>query len=1201
MFAADFVSAASYFRHVIEQSGDLHARRIAKRDLEWWCLPLEAMLKQLQDSPYPVTIEELIRGAGGIRAGKDYARDVAAKLRSMASVVQFSKRLWMHRTHFGRAVDATLGKLEEAELPTRLEKIVGALLTHLACHEAENDPVVLKVVREEVLSKPGMILLDDNCVFRTADLDELRAALVDTIRESAGPARLRTVAGTMPWPRALKQAVRIEGLKRWLYSHEVGKLTEVADGWWFTQGTPDFTQAPLDRVFRQPFEALSTETVLLRYLFQGAQQPHHLLGRCMKKWSECLTHNRSVVRLAVDLWIPAATVREVAGRITAALREATEPEPYEGLVSDSLPREVRSLVLGASLKGCVLSAMRQDPELLELGDELWLHRAALRAALNLAYETLGDGVPRSSAELLSPAFGASEAPATRCPTLAAAFERALQQDGRFIFEADKNVWTPVPPGNANNNSAYVVLYQAWSPLSRLEIVRRAKSLPYRSKSAFDLDSDRRFKRSDDGRWMLAPWILINELAAQYLMSAPLLLDAVAIIARVCELHHLDPANAIFLPKQDPRFHPTSLGKWYCDVPDKTADADVLGRLVRVANEATEGITLEGLVLAALNDDPKNYRNLEKIVLDDGRLLLYEGLWYSKALWFYNLTDQDMAGIEAHLTQIAYPATAEDLAQTCLQRRLGLTDLEERLRQDPLFVAFGTAGWTLTGLQPPSAGLPRDINYPIRSGKYLPELSDQLEDEAEEVSAAERKPGEPAETTAPGQVHGPVRFVTIPLGFEDIRDGSLVVKSHLKQLFGPALNRPAVRFTGEGGTGFSCWYDATNKLLFGFANWFGAQAFTFGDKMTVADSDQQGVFTVRATGRRNEAVYQAGLRHQQVHSLIEDAKEANRSYHDLALEVLEHFGSPLHIDDLWQIVNYRRIARKNTLSAILSSHSYFVSDGAGHWRFHREEYTRMMLELERRVRTLEKENQRLRDTTAEPSGKLEEANLEAVKAREDAAALQAENEQLQADKGVLAAQAAEIPALTAQLDQLDAGLEDARVALRQQEATNAELRDGMSAASEQCKEVQDTLASAEVASRQIAQQLRARESTIAELRQQNQRLAADLAAMSIHLKAEAERRRQQDEHPPGAKQALQQAKDEVGAMKQQREMLTIDLARAQQAAQTAQDGLSRLQSQHSALRTEYSKAMRVLDSWGGRMAKWWAVRNARELPAQLDDV
>ena len=276
---------------------------------------------------------------------------------------------------------------------------------------------------------------------------------------------------------------------------------------------------------------------------------------------------------------------------------------------------------------------------------------------------------------------------------------------------------------------------------------------------------------------------------------------------------------------------------------------------------------------------------------------------------------------------------------------------------------------------------------------------------------------------------------------------------------------------------------------------------------------------------------------------------------------------------------------------------------------------MMLELERRVRTLEKENQRLRDTAAEPSGKLEETDREAVKAREEATALQAENERLQAERDALAAQAADIPALTAQLAQLEAGLQAAQVALRDQEATNATLRDEIGAANKRadrseavaaqtsalCKELQETAALAQRPPKQSDQQTREPASTIAELRERNQQLTAHVAALSAQLEAAAERRRQLDQYLPNAEQALQRASDDLAAMKEQRDVLANDLTQAQLAEQTARDQVNRLQSQHVALRTEYSKAMGVLDSRAGRIAKWWAARKAQDAPPQVDDI
>jgi hypothetical protein len=314
-------------------------------------------------------------------------------------------------------------------------------------------------------------------------------------------------------------------------------------------------------------------------------------------------------------------------------------------------------------------------------------------------------------------------------------------------------------------------------------------------------------------------------------------------------------------------------------------------------------------------------------------------------------------------RVGVPVPPETLAEACLGRLVCLTDLREKLAGTEGFRELGSAGWITTDLQLGSRARGREVNYPVRSGKYLPTI-DPAEFESIEEGESEPSDEPPREPSDDWQAESRVRSMSIALSFEDIRDGTLMVTSRLRSLLGDGVDLPALRFVDESGTGFSCWHDTDNKLLYGFDNWFNSRGLGFGDRVRLSITSQKDQFSIQVVNERDEQVYLEGVRRSHVQSLIDEAKRVNRSYHDLALEVLEHFGVPLRIDDLWGMVNYRRTARKGTLSAILSSRPYFVSEGAGYWRFDKEEYARMIRDLERRVKRLERENQELRDRNAE---------------------------------------------------------------------------------------------------------------------------------------------------------------------------------------------------------------------------------------------
>jgi hypothetical protein len=1226
MYAGDFASAAACFQHVIDKSADASACRIAQRDLEWYCMPLDAMVKILKDAPHPMTLEELLSKVPSSETSSDYdAQQVSGYLGRVVTVCYLGNQLWIHRSHFEAAIELVVADFQASNLPITLTELAHELFVQLGGQMLTVSEHILKTLRAELAKMDNISMLDSDCIFTGANLEHFGTELVQSIRQTKKPASLTTILDTMPWPQPVKAALRTRALRQWLYLQGRRNLVEVADDWWFIENLVDLPLASLSHVFRDRFVALDTGTILLRHLFDQSQQPNRLSKSFIYSQSKRLERNQSLIKIGDGLWFLTETASDLVRQMIDELAQADRPRSYHELLTALIPPKLVKSFISDSLSDFLVPRLRQDSQVIEVSEGMWLHMAAIEAILDRAYELLQDSRARPSSELLLQCLGVPLS-ADQCqPSFVSEFELALQQDDRFMLDYQQGLWTAIPPGDAKNNLAYVILYQEHRPLSRQQIVEQAKNIPYTQSLSFQLDSDTRFKQMDDGRWIPAQWIVINDLAASYLAQSPIPLLAETIAGKVCELHEINIADAIFVPEGDPRFVRALLGKWTCPAPGKLLSPDLLERLVQSASGATDGITLEALVRKSLHDSPSAYYNLEQILLDDGRLIHCNGLWYPRDKCFYSVTNDDLEQIKAHITQVGCPIPADILAQVCLNRFACLTDLEEKLAGTSEFVELGSAGWIVRGLQPETAGRGREFNYPIRSGKYVPTIHPEEFESVEEGDNDIGPDGVQGTLSDRSTQESRVRRVTIALSFEDIRDGSLMVRSRFQRLLSHGLELTALRFTDEQRIGFSCWYDADNGLLQGFGDWFKLRGLTFGDKIRFSITEREDQLSVQVVGERSEQVYLDGVRRSQVQSLIDEAKRASRSYHDLTLEVLEYFGTPLHIDDLWAMVNYRRVARKRTLSAILSSRSYFASEGSGHWRFDREEYTRMIRDLERKVKKLEKENQRLRDenevlsrqvsesaTLGIDSEALKESKSETTRLKSELTV--AENRADEAE--TLANRTAEecnqlqasLAAAKQEISALNTELQNQEVAQQYAQETQ-ELRQRIARGEKDNQQLQMDLEASQEARRQFESEIARLKSELATAEdradkaealnatreEDNGRLSAEVTSLKKQLGTISETGSQLRKRVIELEEALQQTSNEVAEAKRHNQLLEKSLVQIEAQHQQTVKQLSRLAKKHEVLRAESAKAMAVLDSWWGKLAKWWATMHGKDLP------
>lgn len=1194
MYEGDFASAAACFQHVIDHSADPRARNIAQRDLRWYCFPLDAMVKKLRGTPRPMTFEELFPKTIGTGIPSDpdfasYQQSVMSGLDRVATVCRLDDNLWVHEYHLGVAIQLAIADLRVSGLPITMTELAQGIFVPLGGPTLSSNRQVVGILREKLKIIPDVFLLDNDCVFEQSTLDHCLTTIIRLLEETRKPLQLSLAIDAMPWSRSVKTELRVEALGCWLHTRQDTHLVEVADKWWFIEDLIDLSTASLEHVFEDQATPLQIETIIRLYLF-GSLEPIHLLDRFIRTESMRLVSNPTISRVSDDLWLPKETLKTMVAQSIHALLHSSRP-----VILQDLTRRVFGGGSSQELENCLVSQLRKDNRVIEVSEGAWLHRASIISMIDRAYEALQGQLSISTYELLAACFGTQVEAIQYQGQFVKEFESALQQDDRFMLCLPHNEWRAVPSGDCINNLAYAILYRERRVLSRQQIVELAKYMPHSGSLAFRFESDARFKQTPDGRWMLASWVVINDLAASYLAQSPIPLLADTILRHVCEVYNIDPSQVAFDPENDPRFVSAPFGKWACRSPGKLLSSEMLERLVQLAARAADGVTLDDLVIKSLYDHPESFHNLEQVLLEDGRLINCNGLWYQRARWFYSVTPDDLDRIRSYIIELGYPIPSTVLADACLGRPLGLTDLQARLSASPDFTELGSAGWIVRGLQPETVGRKRQINYPIRSGKYMPTIGPELLARGDDTSEDFVESEKPIEQKVwPGHI----RRLTITLTFEDVRDGSIVVTSSMRRLLGDCVELPALQIVDELGNTLSCWHDATNRLLHGFGKWFSNRDLAFGDKIRFSPTEEAGTFHVRVTGERDEQVHLEGVRRSRIQSLLEEARQANLSYHDLMIKVLEYFDVPLNIDDLWAMVSSQRAARKRTLVAIMSCRPYFKSEGGGYWRFDKEEYARMIRELERQVKKLEGENSKLQASIVTLSGQAS-AN----------AALRNENERLRSNLEVLEQRmrqtSVQMAYLEEQLQARDTTIKqstEASVSLKNaldtqvgrnrfldQEVAKhiAELAD-MKQRVEQADLVayqamennQQTQAALAATLQELAAlntQLQEQRTTISSLEQANSHLLAEAASTNIRLRNLSEIEAQLREHIETMQTALDHDGDILAEAERRNQDLEQDLAQMRAENQRLAHQLADLESLHERVKAGHQEAIAMLEA------------------------
>ncbi len=190
-----------------------------------------------------------------------------------------------------------------------------------------------------------------------------------------------------------------------------------------------------------------------------------------------------------------------------------------------------------------------------------------------------------------------------------------------------------------------------------------------------------------------------------------------------------------------------------------------------------------------------------------------------------------------------------------------------------------------------------------------------------------------------------------LGLLDIRFGTIRLPDSITDAI-PTGQR-TIRVEDDLGDESVGFLDPERSLL-SIASWIASRGLDYGDRVELSLAPFEGTLHLCPTGERDEQAHQEAANRQDLDRLAREARSVGRSYHDLMIEIMEAVGEPLHREDIYQLVDYRRTASRSYIFSLLSLHDYpyeelryFVPHQRYYWSFDRsrkEAFDMKMAEL-----------------------------------------------------------------------------------------------------------------------------------------------------------------------------------------------------------------------------------------------------------------
>lgn len=961
----DFASAAACFMEFIEKykKKDPYAASKAEYYLRWYCLPVNKIYNTLQDSGIPLDINDFVKKL--FETYSDYSLDeykenilaIERELTQQSVFIKFGQGIWVLDKDFENCVQAAIRDLEVISEPILLSTLIRNYWPSFSDnHPAFPDKIGVTAFAEALRENDFLVIANRFAISKSA-LGAKKQLFFRKIEEHGKPVNLCETLPLLFAPNLLSEENR-RYFEYFFSLHLDNKFIEVSPGIWFLIKLLDLDKDPCKKILDSPLP-LSIEDLLIQKLFHVDELSLYFTSTFLKKALNLLSKNKHLIQIGTRYWASKEKFSELQEYAIGELKDSEMPLSTDLLVDSEIKRGFSNISLLSPLLIEIEDFLQSHPEVIPIKNGLWLHKSTLNRVVDKGYEwLLQEGGPKSTTDLFEFAFDYQGIPNLEISSLINLFKRTIYADSRFIYDRSEKKWRAISSTKIRNNLAFSILQSAKKPLSLAEISDIAREKHGISEPKFDLDSDNRFKKYLQDRWIRSDWTIINDLAYEYLSQSKLPLHQKTIIGYVCENNGLDIAQAVFIPENDPRFVSAPHNRW--KIIYQVTDHEINQLLRYLSNLGDKGITLENLVEKVLHTDAAVTDAARKIANDE-RFLKLNDKWYAREAAFYYLSLENIDQLYNYLTALQkdqLPISLSDLVWNALDLQADLTDALEKISGDSRFIEIRPGFWAHSNYKPPEftrrrIPVPQVSNQPTTTSVEEKQIS-----LPEELTKRKRRKSKRKNDTPP-------KSVTLTLDHLDIRHGNIRVTSELAHFIPDKAE--AINLVDEEYYQFTGILDDTRSLLM-VSHWLKRRNLTYGDKIVIQPTDDPMTLSIYPKGERDERIYSEAVRHQDVEKLIEEAETTKQSYHDLMIDVMEAIGGKLHREDIYQLVDYHRTAHRSYIFSLLSlvdcpyeELRYFVPHGNGYWSFDRkrkEAFDMKMKELESQVDELRAENKHL---------------------------------------------------------------------------------------------------------------------------------------------------------------------------------------------------------------------------------------------------
>lgn len=947
--AGDFAGATTAFEYIIENF-DAYAATIAEQRLRWYCVPLQGVFERIQQSSLPVNIHEIL-------------------------IELFHLVRQSHETDF---------QLTFQEIERGLSGITSCIRVGEKCwirKDAFNE--MIQFSGDSIQKNSGLVILDDLIKEKWAGSDNLNWGLPDyfTINVFADSlskqeihvlaqgkwyiSKLGAVAAVEAFAGFIRNSKRPINIKDFLIEHfslnwyasDVesffkrcldARFVEVASGYEFLVEFLNLEDSTLDNYFQPNFMPISTSDLLSKILFPNSNHPPGLTSKVLKLSTKGLARNPNIYQLGDGHWIQARLIQQLVSQANEFLKDQHGPLNTTDILQYGTTINQGSDEIPTIVIDYLKSEFRRSPSFIDLGNDQWMHVDTLRRLGDSIYKFLLDSsVPLSIRELIQKLANLNRV--LSVDTLADALEKIFLGDDRVFGEKKGGViyWQINNPTRRYFDQCYQILLRCRLPLTLTELISTLPNEFQTEISKGDLTTDPRFTLFPGDKWGLTHWVWLNELAFEYIAKTRQNYHANVLIGLVCKQNQISEKDAIFIPEEDSRFVKDSINRWGILYRLKDTEINLIhDELVKYLGI---GSSL-GNILNRIVHLPVHMTNAHDALTRDNRFICLDGKWFVRQVAFYQLMESDLNLIYEFLVILPaeqLPVSIDILIRESLGRDSRLTDATDKLKLDARFFEYYEGFWAFTGFTIPEI-VRNSLPFTTGHGKSKKDILILDEENKLPAELTSRKNHQVNERYSADDI----KKAYIVLSHLDILHGNLRVYGTLKHMISDEQN--AVHFIDDEKFEFVSPLDETRSILH-IRPWLEKRRLTFGDKISVQVDEREGLLLIRPYGERDQRVYQEAIQHQDIERLIEEARQVDKTYHDLIIEVLDTLPGPLHREDIFQLVDYQRTASRSTIFEILSlvdcpyeELRYFVPSGKGYWSFDRrrkEVYDMKMQELE----------------------------------------------------------------------------------------------------------------------------------------------------------------------------------------------------------------------------------------------------------------